>query len=51
MEPGDIEIGVRKIEMPDPAGDRLETNEQTSIPINIVSSKLFPMISCFFYMH
>jgi hypothetical protein len=51
IEAGDIAIGVRNIAMRDPAGVQVDAVRETEIPINIVSSKLFPMISCFFYMH
>ena len=48
---GDFAIGVRNVEMKDPEGKPLDTVREAEILVNVVSSKLFPMISCIFYMH
>ena len=53
---GDVEalpltIGVENVEMTDLAGRRLEAVQDSQARINVVSEQLYPLISCFFYMH
>lgn len=53
---GDVEalpltIGVENVEMRDLEGRPLEEVRDSQARINVVSEQLYPLISCFFYLH
>jgi len=46
-----LTIGAEKAEMRDLEGQPLKGIRDSQSQINVVSEELYPLISCFFYMH
>jgi len=51
VEPLPLTIVVENIEIQDLSGRPIEVLQKTEALIHIVSPELYPLISCFFYMH
>ena len=51
LEPTPLNVVMENIEMKDLNGQPLEILQESEAVIHIVSPELYPLISCFFFMH
>ena len=51
VKEGALKILVLSVEAVDSSGAQTDLSHPAEIPVEVVSSKLLPLVSCFFYMH
>ena len=51
VEPEPLTVVIENIEIQDLSGQPVQVRQESEALIHIVSPELYPLISCFFYMH